>query len=872
MPRPAGEHPVRPSGTPALDIAHPTDLARPASAAVVPTPFGTSSGRASRARDWWAPRPALAAAVIYAVLSVAFVGQGLLPGWTLSNSDMLWSTAPWTAAPPEGVRAGGANFELADAVAVFHPFFQHTRGVLPDVPLWNPHVMGGRPFLADAQSSVFSPFTVPAYVLPFWTALGVIAALKLFVAAFGTYLLGRELGMRFGGALLAGIVFAFGTFFAVWLAWPLTNVFPLLPWLLLLTELLVRRPGPLPAAGLAALVGLAYFGGHPESTFHVLVATCAYFAFRLALGWLRGGRRGSLLVRPAVAFALSVGAGTALAAAMLLPLFELLLASGDYERRQGLEPGHAEAKYLAALFLFDYWGRPTQSPLIGDLVSNRGWYAGGITLMLASAALVLRPTATRLAVVGFAALVAAVVLGVDPVFSAVTALPGFETAHNSRMVIFVLFALALLAGWGLDDLGRRAAHPRARGRVALGLAAAIFCAPAAWMLVRGAIAPGSIGAALEVAWGFADPPSAPPGQTPGQDIVDIVRLSALLQWLLLAGAGLALVAVRLAPRRARLGAAAFAGLAVAVLVADLFRANMGFNPAIPVDHAEQPTTGSIRYLQSRRPNRFAVLSRPGIDQPLQPDIAMRYGLYDARGYDYPVERRYDTFWRAAVAATTGDFIEPTQRAGESGRALRGLSLLSVSDLLHYPRGPRPRVPGLRLAYSGADARVYRNPNALPRAFLVTRQRTVRGAEAALAATTDATFRPRDVAITERPVPGLPQADSVARRPAGRARLTEYGRERAVVSATAASPSLLVLTDVRFPGWKATVDGKPTAIERVDYLLRGVVVPAGAHRVEFRYEPVGWRVGWIVSGLATLVVGATALFGWRRRPRAQGPGR
>ena len=73
--------------------------------------------------------------------------------------------------------------------------------------------MAGRPFLANAQSALFSPFTFPAYVLPLSKALGVMALLKLFVAAFGTYLFARTLGMRFGGALLAGIVFAFGTFF-----------------------------------------------------------------------------------------------------------------------------------------------------------------------------------------------------------------------------------------------------------------------------------------------------------------------------------------------------------------------------------------------------------------------------------------------------------------------------------------------------------------------------------------------------------------------------------------------------------------------------------------------------------------------------------
>ena len=124
-----------------------------------------------------------------------------------------------------------------------------------------------------------------------------------------------------------------------------------------------------------------------------------------------------------------------------------------------------------------------------------------------------------------------------------------------------------------------------------------------------------------------------------------------------------LIALRLTGRPAAAAAACWrprpsSALAAVVLVADLFRANMGFNPAIPVDHARQPATGAIRYLQSRTPNRFVGLDRLP-DQPLQADLAMRYGLYDARGYDYPVERRYDTLWRATVVAALGP--HPTHR-------------------------------------------------------------------------------------------------------------------------------------------------------------------------------------------------------------------
>jgi hypothetical protein len=859
---------------PRADALPDDSLAKARQTVVDPTVAAPAAARAARparrggAWEWARAHPAAVAALVYAVLSLAFVGQGLWPGWTLSNSDMLYSTPPWTASVPPGVRYGGANFELADATAVFHSFYEHAAATAPHAPLWNPYIMAGRPFLADAQSAVFSPFTAPVYVLGLWMALPVIAALKLFAAAFGTYLLGRALGMRFGGALLAGVVFAFGTFFVVWLGWPLTNIFPLLPWLLLVTDRLVCTPGLLPSAGLAVLVALAFFGGHPETTFHTMVAVCLFFAWRTGEAWLRAGRPLRLLATTTAAFALALLAGTALAAVMLVPLFELFVHSGDYARRLQLAPVHADPKYLVTAFLFDYWGRPTQTPLVGDLLSNRGFYAGAITLMLAAIGLVLRPTAIRLACAGAALFTLTIVLGAEPLFSIVTALPGFRTAHNTRLVIFILFALALLAGWGLDDLVGGTASPRRR-RVALVVAGTIFCAPVAWMLAQGLVIPARLGDALRVAWGFADPPRAPAGQTPPADIVHIVRLSALLQWLVVGGAGLGVIAVGLRRGRGESGvlprAALLIALAVVILVIDLFRANMGFNPAIPVAHAEQPTTGAIRYLQSRRPNRFAALSRPGIDQPLQPDLAMRYRLYDARGYDYPIERRYDAFWRA-TAATTGDFIEPTQRAGESRKSLRGLSLLGVTDLLHYPYGPAPRLRGLRLVYSGPDARIYRNPDAVPRAFLVARQRVVRGADAALAATTDPAFDPRAAAVTERRVPGVALQDRAPAHPSGIARLVDYGEEHAVIRATARKSSLLVLTDVHYPGWKASVDGRPAKIERVDYLLRGVRVAPGRHRIEFRYEPVSWRLGWIVSTIALLAVAATAAVGWRRRMR------
>ena len=817
------------------------------------------TGRVARWVTWWRGRPTLGAAAIYAVLSVLMVGQGLLPGHTLSASDFLWSLAPWNASRPSDIPDLGANFELADATEVFFPFLEFARGHLPDIPLWNPHLMGGRPFVGNMQSAVFSPFSWPSYVLPFWMSLGVVAALKLFVAALGTHVLGRSLGMRFGGALLAGVIFPFGTFFMVWLTWPLTSAFALAPWVILLGEIVLRRPGPLPAAGLALLTGAVLLGGHPESSFQVMAVAAVWFTARIVARARREGVRP--MVRAAVTYALALAAGAAISAVAVVPFLELLFHSGDLDRR-GDAAGHWPARYLGGLFLHDYWGRPGNGSVIEPFMVLRGWYAGALTLMLAAAALILRPTRIRIGVAALGIVCAMTVVGADPVHAIVNVLPGFSKAHNERLLIFVLFGLALLAGWGLDELTSGRVAPRRRRQLVVAAGAGIALAPVVWMIAVGTLKPGLAGWAVKVAWGFVHPP---PGALANQNehAADIVRNGALAMWLPVAAAALALVAWALARRRS---AAVVVALAVALVAIDLFRANMGYNPAIPRDHATQPVTPAIEYLQQRVPNRFSGVSLNISFQPLPADLAMRYGLYDGRGYDYPAEKRYDTLWRRFVVPGIPDFAQPDALAGATPAAVRAMSVLSISDLLAAPDDDRLRGPGLRVAYRGKDAVIYRNERALPRLFLVGRQQVIPDAETQLRAVTHPRFDGRRVAVTERRLPGLAEGAG-GTAPVGSARFEAYEPDRVVARSRADRRSLLVLSDVHYPGWKVRVDGRDAPIERVDYLLRGVMVPAGTHRVEFRYEPASWRAGWIISVLGLLAVAGALAAGLRARSRA-----
>ena len=161
------------------------------------------------------------------------------------------------------------------------PFLREVKRNLPDIPLWNPWITAGRPLHADAQSAIFSPFNWIAYVMDEWRALALIAALKLWVAAFGTFLLARALSMRWPGAGVAGIVYGFSLWMITWISYPHASVWALVPWALLAAEGVLRRPDPRRTALLALVIGLQFLCGHPESSFHLLVAVVVWCALRL---------------------------------------------------------------------------------------------------------------------------------------------------------------------------------------------------------------------------------------------------------------------------------------------------------------------------------------------------------------------------------------------------------------------------------------------------------------------------------------------------------------------------------------------------------------------------------------------------------------
>jgi len=67
-----------------------------------------------------------------------------------------------------------------------------------------------------------------------------------------------------------------------------------------------------------------------------------------------------------------------------------------------------------------------------------------------------------------------------------------------------------------------------------------------------------------------------------------------------------------------------------------------------------------------------------------------------------------------------------------------------------------------------------------------------------------------------------------------------------VDVDATIPAMLVLTEIWYPGWEASVDGAPVELYRVNYLQRGVWLNAGKHRIELIFRPKSWRIGMNIS--------------------------
>jgi O-antigen/teichoic acid export membrane protein len=450
-----------------------------------------------RSRRWLLD---LGALLVLLILPLILFWPVAVGSKTLIPADNLYQWEPYrTFADDQGVDLPPHNELLSDLVLenlVWKQFIVDSIQAR-EIPLWNPHLFAGVPFLAAGQHSALYPLSALFYTLPLTRAYGLFTVLQLWMAGIFMYLFARVLRLRLLPALVTSITYQLSAFFLVSVVFTMIIAAAAwLPLLLAIIEVMIRKQeekegGPFVpiiyvVLGAVAL-GMHILAGHPEILVYTLTVMAYYALARLALLWWRL-RSWKPVVRLAAWLGFMVGLGLGLGSVQLIPLFELVTRSF----RQGSVTysdvvGWAYPTRQVFTFLVpDFFGNPARHSY-WDIVSREwvavdrifwgiknyveaGSYVGILPLILAVVAVLpavkrsasasktrqrpsamLRPYIWIFAVLAVASLL--FVFGTPLYALLYYGLPGIKQLHSPfRWVFPYTLSIAVLAGIGLQRL------------------------------------------------------------------------------------------------------------------------------------------------------------------------------------------------------------------------------------------------------------------------------------------------------------------------------------------------------------------------------------------------------------------------------------
>jgi hypothetical protein len=720
-----------------------------------------------------------------------------------------------------------------DLASLIYPNYRFAAESLRagDLPLWNPYIQAGAPFAADIQSGLLYPVNLIVFLASPRVSYRLVEALALFhvwLAGALAYACARGFGWSRGGALAGGITYALSDYFVVHIG--NLNLIAGAAWLPLLLlgahrAALAARPGSSAqpvrrwtAVGAFALA-MAALAGHVQP---LLFAGAILALTALTHGFARARERREWRQLAALAAALGAIAllGLGAAAVQLIPAAELtgqsIRAEIPYEKpiEYSLPP-----EQLISLLVPGFFGRGPDA-YWGQWLRTEAGYAGVLPLVLAGVYLVLRLrrgglTVWLIGLVGATGLLVALG-GYTALYGLLYRfLPVFGSLRASaRTIVLADLAIALLAAGGLAVLTKpQRPGDRRQFDGYVGLLGRVLAFAAALV---------PLGLVLLLL--LRENPALP------RATAAVEGWTMFVIWL---GGSLAIVRAR---RPDWLAPATLTLVAIGWLTLDLVTNAQGLELTRqnPERGFERPAV--VDFLR-RDPEPFRIDTDTGVWDVWQPNTAMVQRLPDVVGGIHPLEladfRRY---W-----------------SGLGSRSTPLYDLLNARYLIGKKGIPLDRDKFELVFDDDAELSVFRNRRALPRAFLVAGAVSAPDHERAYELVHEAGFDPRAYAVLEGP------AASAVRGAAGQARLSSYRSGAIVVDVAPATPGYLVLAEVWYPGWSATVDGRPAPVLRADYLFRAVPVGPGDRTVELRFEPTGWRLALFATLAAWAAIAALWLW-------------
>lgn len=817
------------------------------------------------------------AALFLLVLPLAFFWRETLGWLTLGDQDAVFWFFPAYKFAAEQIRSGS-------------------------FPLWNPYQYGGLPFFAEWQSGVLDPLNWLYWLGATSRTMTLSLELSFAVALLAMFGYARSLGFSRRASVFAAVVYGLSGFLVGRTLYPgFLRIVALAPLVLCFTERLRQRGRWRDVVFGALVITWQIFAAHPQPLIYSSLLACAYALFRLRTGSNTDGESSDGIRNPHSAlrnhrrflaqFAAMFLAGIALAAVQLVPAIEFATKSVRREWPFELFTLHSlhPASLLVTLFPFFHGSGQGiyQMPYWGSYWHHNEAqiYLGAFALALAAAGAIATWRARyRVGMFWSVVAVAGAVLAMGKYSGFVARLlyhfplvSHFRSPNRHWME--VTLAVAVLAGYAVDRLLRDEAQFLARcAQFSSAVIAVLCCAVGGFVLWRK-------DRAESLLRSLPDLQQLPAG------FLHLARWEFLLPMVLAVSAALTILVFTRSRNRARWFAALLAMLLLDFQLYAVFAPIS--NPAKFEALVGRAMPRELAAKQSERePIRYQIMlnAASGEFSPF-----WFYGHEMMAGYDPVLNERQKTFSGLDEA---GRCFNPTMLEPQD----RTLDLFNVRYVFVPPtlanetalkESTRWReIPERSPAAPYREYRIYENLQALPRVWLANQAKVayegdqlkmIRGQ------IVDPGFDPHTTALVDHETAakldpsllnnagGVSDPSNRDDHPAeitGRSRppyRIEGGPEilrrtptNLLIEAEAAKPSLLVLSEMFYPGWTATLDGSEVALLRVDYNLRGVPVPAGNHRVELRYRPRSVWIGAIITLMIAL--GLLTILVWEQRTR------
>lgn len=681
------------------------------------------------------------------------------------------------------------------------------------VPLWNPYNFAGTPHLANFQSTVFSPFNVLFFVLPFVDAWSILILLQPLLAAYFTYLFLRVLNISKTASLIGAITYMFSGFVVVWMAYEtLSFTILFLPLALFAIEKYSQTKQLKFLMLLSLTFPLSFFSGHFQTSIYFTLFVFVYTLFKHIQ---IKSTRTTLYILLYILF------GVLLILPQVFPSIELYMHSvrSEIYNTGGGIPFH----YLVTLFAPDFYGNPvTRNDWLGHYAEWAS-FVGMIPFILVLMSFDRKNKAVVFFWITGGIFLLLVVDSPLQTFIGTLKLPVLSTSNPTRIITLFSFSLAVLASFGLDILVNAISRKKWR-RIFTMLLIPAICIGVIWLtLLLGTFLP--------------------------TDKTIIAQKNFLLPTVLLGCFIVLIVWVKFFHSKKfliffpviLLIFTSFDSLRFAIKWMPFDPKNLVFQD-IPVITAMQNHIGSERYLGN-----------------LGAQIASYYQLSSLEGYDPLYIKRYGEFIRTAYS---GRYLSAERSVVKLDRGSKYIySILDITNthLIYHPKGDTNQSwafpvwnnpERFQKIYEDDKYELYKNTLSLPQANLFFDYEVMTKDKDILSKFYSEKFDYRNKIILEED-PKITKQGGL-----GMSSIKSYLPNFIEINTQSSSSSLLFLADNYYPGWVAAVDGKPAKIYRANYTFRAIVVPKGSHTVQFRYAPKSLEIG--MSGFLIGVLGIVSI--------------